>query len=138
MSDFNQIPHVCGFWALSCSNLNYVLTLSFTYLNEIGHFQESQAPSWLRALRMNLHCHIRQNSAKMRHPTGLLFIDCIFNYFHFASSPSREEIKTNINHTILVLGIKKNSNKHLITGLCLQEKQILSQYTHCDVFESVK
>lgn len=44
MSDFNQIPHVCGFWALSCSNLNYVLILSFTYLNKNWPFPRKLGP----------------------------------------------------------------------------------------------
>lgn len=29
----------------------------------------------------------------MKHPAGLFFTDCIFNYFHFASGPSGEEMK---------------------------------------------
>lgn len=56
---------------------------------------------------------------KVRHPAGLIFTDCIFNYFHSASSPSGEEIKINLNRTVVVLGIRRNSSRHLVTAPCL-------------------
>ena len=92
MANYSQILHVLGLQAPLFSNLCSDFT-SFSLTRMKLAISKRETQGWLRALRMNLHWHTRQGSTKMRQPAGMFFIDRIFNYFHFASSPNGKEMK---------------------------------------------
>lgn len=92
MASYSQILRVYGLQALFFSNLCSDFT-SFSLIRMKLAISKRETQARLRALRMNLHWHSRQGSAKVRQPAGLFFIHCIFSYFHFASSPNGKEMK---------------------------------------------